>query len=118
MVKMVIEAPMIAKKAKAGQFIILRTDKFAERIPMTIFDSDPIRGTISIIYQKVGVATYKLDEKNEGDFIEDVLGPLGKPSCSEGYKRALLVSGGVGVATAYPMAKTLYKNDRKRQYYR
>ncbi len=112
-VHMVLKAPMIAEKAKAGQFVILRTDKFAERIPLTIFNADSAKGTIEIIYQKVGVATYKLDKKSEGDFIEDVLGPLGKPSKLEGYKKVALVSGGVGIAAAYPMAKVLYKNGCK-----
>ena len=110
MVHMVLKAPHIAQKAKAGQFVILRTDKFAERIPLTIFDFDRAKGTIEIVYQKVGVATYKLDEKNKGDFIQDVLGPLGKASELDGYKKVALISGGVGVAAAYPVAKMLCEN--------
>lgn len=110
---MTLKAPLIAKKAKAGQFVIIRTDKFAERIPLTIFDSDKINGTIDIVYQKVGAATYKLSEKNKGDFIEDVLGPLGKASELQGYNKVALISGGVGIATLYPMAKALYQNGCK-----
>ncbi len=110
MTHMVLKAQLIAKKAKAGQFIVLRTDEFAERIPLTIFDADRTKGTIEIVYQKVGVATYKLDKKSEGDFIEDILGPLGKPSNLENYKKVMLISGGAGVAAVYPMAKALSKN--------
>lgn len=113
MTHMVLKAPLIAKKARAGQFVILRTDEFAERIPLTIFDSDSTKGTIEIIYQKVGLATYKLDAKNEGDFIEDILGPLGRASKAEGYKKVALISGGVGIAAAYPMAKALFENGCK-----
>lgn len=113
MTHVVLKAPLVAQKAKAGQFVILRTDEFAEKIPITIFDTDRIKGTIEIIYQKVGVATYKLDKKAEGDFIEDILGPLGKPSNFGNYKKVMLVSGGVAVATMYPIAKSLFENGCK-----
>lgn len=107
---MVISAPIIAKNAKAGQFVLLRVDEFGERIPLTIFKSDDARGTIEIIYQKVGVSTYKLDQKNKGDYILDVVGPLGKASKLGGYRKAAIVSGGVGSAIAYPLAKILNEN--------
>ena len=107
---MVLDAPDIAKKALPGQFVILRVDEFGERIPLTIFNANKVTGSIEIIYQKVGVSTYKLDSKNENDYILDLVGPLGKPTNLSGYKRAILVSGGVGTAVAYPIAKGLFEN--------
>ncbi|MGN1041711.1 MAG: sulfide/dihydroorotate dehydrogenase-like FAD/NAD-binding protein, partial [Acutalibacteraceae bacterium] len=74
---MVLDAPLAAKNAKPGQFVIIRVDEFGERIPLTVFKSDAQRGTVEIIYQKVGTTTYKLDEKQAGDYISDVVGPLG-----------------------------------------
>lgn len=105
--RMKIYAPYVAKKALPGQFIILRVDEKGERIPLTIFDYDRIEGTIDIIYQKVGLTTIKLDEKEQGEYIQDVVGPLGKPSELEGYKKAIVVSGGVGSAIACPLARGL-----------
>lgn len=105
---MTILAPMVAKNARPGQFLILRIDELGERIPLTIFKSNKSEGTIEIIYQKVGTSTYKLDSKEKGEYILDVVGPLGRASNLSRYKKAILVSGGVGAAIAYPMAKGLF----------
>ncbi len=109
---MTIDAPLIASKAKAGQFIILKISETGERIPLTISDFDREKGTITIIYQKVGKTTYLLDKLNEGDFIQDVVGPLGKPTNLEGYKRFLLIAGGTGTAIIYPQAKAIKEMDK------
>lgn len=108
MTLMTVDAPYIAKKAKAGQFIILRVNEFGERIPLTIADYDREKGTITIIYQKVGKTTMLLDELNEGDAILDFIGPLGKATELEGYKKAAVIGGGAGCAIAYPQAKALH----------
>lgn len=106
---MVIEAPLIAKKAKAGQFIIFRTDELGERVPLTIADHDALAGTITIIFQKVGRSTCQLGLMEEGDSILDIVGPLGVPTHFEdGIKRVAVIGGGVGCAIAYPQAKALY----------
>ena len=105
--KMTIYAPVIAKNICPGQFIILRVDEFGERIPLTVFDYNRELGTIEIIYQKVGLTTFKLDKKNQGEYISDVVGPLGKKTNIQGFKKAIVVSGGVGSAIAYPVAKAL-----------
>ena len=109
MTLMVVEAPFIARKAKAGQFIILRVNEFGERIPLTIADYDREKGTITIIFQKVGKTTLMLDQLNEGDAILDFIGPLGMPSELEGYKKAAVIGGGAGCAIAYPQAKALHQ---------
>ena len=108
-VKMVIEAPLIAKKAKAGQFIILRSDDHSERIPLTIADIDQSRGSITIIFQIVGAATYKLNMLEAGDELHDFVGPLGRASKIEGLKKVCVIGGGVGCAIAYPVAKALHE---------
>lgn len=108
MTLMVVEAPYIAKKAKAGEFIILRVNEYGERIPLTIADYDREKGTVTIIYQKVGKTTMLLDQLNVGDAILDFIGPLGKPSEIEGYKKVAVIGGGAGCAIAYPQAKALY----------
>ena len=100
-----IEAPFIARKAKAGQFIIFRIDEQAERVPLTIAGYDREKGTVSIIFQKVGFATIALGNLNEGDYIRDFVGPLGKPTPVEGKKKVCVVGGGVGCAIALPSAK-------------
>lgn len=106
---MVIDAPLIARKAKAGQFIIFRTDELGERIPLTIADYNDVEGTITIIFQKVGKSTHQLGLMEEGDYILDVVGPLGVPThFEEGIKRVAVIGGGVGCAIAYPQAKALY----------
>lgn len=105
-----IDAPMVAKKAEPGQFIILRVDENGERIPLTVADFDREKGTVTIIFQIVGATTEKLNQKNEGDFIQDFVGPLGVPSHTEGLKKVAVVGGGVGCAIAYPIAKKLHNN--------
>ena len=106
---MKIEAPLIAKKARPGQFIIFRIDEEGERIPLTIAGYDREKGTVTIIFQKVGYTTMKLDTLNEGDALLDFVGPLGEPSHTEGVKRAAVIGGGLGVAIAYPQAKALHE---------
>ncbi len=108
MTKMVVDAPLIAKKAKPGQFIIFRVDEQGERVPLTIADYDANEGTVTIIYQKVGASTMLLDTLNEGDYILDFVGPLGVPSELEGYKKVAVIGGGAGCAIAYPQAKALH----------
>ena len=105
-----IEAPMIAKKAEPGQFIILRVDEDGERIPITIHDFDREKGTVSIIYQIVGATTEKLSHKEEGDYIQDFVGPLGNATEMPGCKKVAVVGGGVGTAIAFPVAKKLHEN--------
>ena len=103
-----IEAPFVAKKAKAGQFIILRVDSEGERIPLTVAGYDKDAGTVKIIFQIVGATTAKLNAKNEGEYIEDFVGPLGKPTEIEGLKKVCIVGGGVGCAIALPVAQALH----------
>ncbi|WP_411676670.1 sulfide/dihydroorotate dehydrogenase-like FAD/NAD-binding protein [Caproicibacter sp.] len=109
MTLMVVDAPYIAKKAKAGQFIILRVNEYGERIPLTIADYDREKGTVTIIYQIVGKTTILLDQLNVGDAILDFIGPLGKASELEGYHKAAVIGGGAGCAIAYPQAKALHQ---------
>lgn len=104
-----IDAPLVAKKAEPGQFIILRADENGERIPITIHDYDREKGTVTIVVQTIGATTEKLSHKKEGDFIADFVGPLGNPTEMEGCKRIAVVGGGVGTAIAYPVAKKLYE---------
>ena len=104
---MEIEAPRIAKKAQPGQFIILRVDEKGERIPLTIADYDREQGTVSIIFQIVGKTTSQLNQLEEGDFLQDFVGPLGMPSHLEGYRKVAVIGGGLGTAIAYPQAKKL-----------
>ena len=101
---MEIEAPFVAKKAQAGQFIIFRIDEMGERVPLTIAGYDRKKGTVTIIFQKVGFSTRALGNLNEGDYIRDFVGPLGKPTHTEGVKRVCVVGGGVGCAIALPSA--------------
>ena len=108
-VEMNIEAPFVAKKAKAGQFIILRVDEEGERIPLTIAGYDREAGTVRIIFQTVGATTMKLAAKNEGEYISDFAGPLGKPTEIEGLRKVCVVGGGVGCAIALPVAEALHK---------
>ena len=103
-----IEAPLIAKKAQPGQFIILRTDENGERIPITINAYDPEKGTVTIIVQTVGATTVKLSHMKEGDCLADFVGPLGKPTETEGKKKVAVVGGGVGCAIAYPVLKKFH----------
>jgi len=110
---MEVEAPEIASKAKAGQFIIFRVDEFGERVPLTIADTDPKRGTVTIIFQIVGRSTMLLNGLKEGDYLLDFVGPLGIPSHLDGYKKVAVVGGGVGCAIAYPAAKALHNKGVK-----
>ena len=107
---MEIDAPLVAKSAEPGQFIILRVDSEGERIPLTIADFDREKGTVTIIYQIVGATTERLNHKNEGEYIEDFAGPLGRKTETEGLKKVAVVGGGVGCAIAYPVAKKLYES--------
>jgi ferredoxin--NADP+ reductase len=107
--QMEIEAPLVAKKAKPGQFIILRVNEEGERIPLTVAGTDPERGTVKIIFQLVGATTILLNAKEEGDFIQDFVGPLGVPTHIEGKKKVCIVGGGVGCAIAMPVAEAFHK---------
>ncbi len=104
--RMQVEAPLIARERLPGQFVIVQLDNdYGERIPLTIADADPEGGTISLIFQAVGKTTHKLAERNPGDTIESVLGPLGKPTHIEKFGTVVCVGGGIGVAPLYPIAK-------------
>jgi len=107
--QMTIVAPRIAAKAQPGQFVILRVDELGERIPLTIADYDAIGGTITIIFQIVGNTTEKLNARNVGDQLQDLVGPLGRATHTDGLKKVAVVGGGVGCAIAYPVAKKLYE---------
>ncbi len=110
---MEIEAPLVARKAQPGQFIIFRIDEEGERVPLTIAGYDREAGTVTIIFQKVGYTTEKLDTLEEGDALLDFVGPLGEPSHTEGITRAAVIGGGLGVAIAYPQAKALHEAGAK-----
>lgn len=105
---MEVDAPLIAKKAEPGQFIILRVNENGERIPLTIADYDRVKGTITIIFQITGATTEALNHLKAGEYIHDFAGPLGKATKTEGLKKVAVVGGGVGCAIAYPAAKKLY----------
>ncbi len=106
---MEIEAPLIARKAQAGQFIILRVDENGERIPLTVAGCNKENGTVRIIFQIVGGSTELLNHKNEGDYIADFVGPLGRATETEGLKKVCVVGGGVGCAIALPIAEKLHE---------
>lgn len=105
---MEIDAPLVARKAEPGQFVILRVDEDGERIPLTVADYDREKGSVTIIFQIVGATTMKLNQKKEGDCLHDFVGPLGVASHVEGLKKVAVVGGGVGCAIAYPIAKKLH----------
>ncbi|MCF0259703.1 MAG: sulfide/dihydroorotate dehydrogenase-like FAD/NAD-binding protein, partial [Erysipelotrichaceae bacterium] len=107
-VSITVDAPFVAKRAKAGQFIILRTDENGERLPFTIAGADPEKGTVTVIYQIVGAGTKQLSALEEGDSLHDFAGPLGKPSEIEG-ENVVIIGGGVGCAIAYPTAKAFHE---------
>ena len=109
--KMVIEAPFVARKAEPGQFIIFRAHEDSERVPLTIADFDREAGTVTIIYQVVGGSTMELDAMNEGDALQDFVGPLGVATHTEGLKKVAVVGGGVGCAIAYPVTKKLHDQE-------
>ena len=102
-----IEAPLVAKNCRGGQFVILRVDENGERVPFTIADYDRDRGTVTVIVQTIGASTYKLSLKNEGEYIADFVGPLGNPTDLEAYENVILVGGGIGSAVIYPQTAEL-----------
>ena len=104
-----VEAPLVARKAEPGQFIILRVSEDGERIPLTVADYDREKGTVTIIFQVVGATTEKLNHLNEGDYIHDFVGPLGRATHTEGLHKVAVVGGGVGCAIAYPVTKKLHE---------
>ncbi|MEG0875875.1 MAG: sulfide/dihydroorotate dehydrogenase-like FAD/NAD-binding protein [Oscillospiraceae bacterium] len=108
-IEMVVSAPLVARNCLAGQFIILRVDEFGERIPLTIADYDRAAGTVSIMFQPVGRTTMLLNQLEEGDSLLDFVGPLGKPTHTEGLSRVAVVGGGVGCAIAYPVSKAMHE---------
>ena len=107
--RMSIEAPLVAKKVQPGQFIILRVEEDGERIPLTVAGYDRTAGTVDIIFQIVGATTEKLNHKRQGECIPDFVGPLGKPTETEGLSRVAVIGGGVGCAIAFPVAKKLFE---------
>lgn len=106
---MTIDAPHVATNAKAGQFVIVIVDEEGERIPLTIADSDETTGDLTLIFQAVGYSTKKMAQLEEGDSLFGILGPLGEEAPIEGYKKVMLIGGGVGIAPLYPQIKALYK---------
>ena len=107
--QMEIKAPLVANKALPGQFIILRVHDMGERIPLTVAGVNKQNGTVKIIFQIVGATTNKLNQKNEGEFIKDFVGPLGEPTHIDGLKKVCIVGGGVGCAIAMPIAEALHQ---------
>ncbi len=107
-VEFVIDAPLVARKAKPGQFIIFRIDEYGERVPVTIAASDPKKGTVTIMVQPVGKSTKMLNTMEPGDCLADFVGPLGRPTNMEGLKKVCVIGGGVGNAIAYPVAKGMH----------
>ncbi len=108
-VRMTISAPLIARKAEPGQFVILRARENSERIPLTVADFNREAGTVTIIYQIVGAGTMELNTLQEGDSLHDLVGPLGVATHTDGMKKVCIVGGGVGCAIAYPVAKKLHE---------
>ena len=104
-----VEAPLIARKAEPGQFVILRTDEDGERIPLTVADFDREEGSVTVIFQVVGATTEKLNHLQPGDMLHDFVGPLGRATHTEGLKKVAVVGGGVGCAIAYPVTKKLHE---------
>ena len=104
-----VEAPLVARKAKAGQFIILRVDEDGERIPLTVAGTNKYEGTVKIIFQVVGATTEKLNHVMEGEYLQDFVGPLGRPTETEGIKKVCVVGGGVGCAIALPVAQEFHE---------
>ena len=104
-----VEAPLIVRKARPGQFIILRVDEDGERIPLTVAGTDPEEGTVKVIFQVVGATTEALRHKEAGDFLQDFAGPLGVPTHTEGIKNVCVIGGGVGCAIAMPVAQEFHR---------
>ncbi len=110
---MEVEAPMIARKAEPGQFIVIRVYEKGERIPLTIADFNRDKGTISMVFQEIGKTTHLLGTKNEGDQISDILGPLGNPSEADYFGNVICIGGGVGIAPVYPLSRKLKQNGNR-----
>lgn len=108
-VRMSVYAPLVAKKAQAGQFVILCANEGSERIPLTIHDSKPETGSVSVVYQVMGAGTMEIDQKECGDSLSAFVGPLGKATRTEGLKKVCVIGGGVGCAIAFPVAKKLHE---------
>jgi len=108
-VQLRVKAPLVANKARPGQFIILRVDENGERIPLTVAGVDRAAGTVKIIYQIVGATTEALSHKEQGDYLQDFVGPLGVPTHLDGLKKVCIVGGGVGCAIALPIAEALHE---------
>ena len=108
-VRMVIDAPLVAAKAQAGQFVILRVAEDGERIPLTVADYDRVKGTVTIIFQTVGATTLALSHMHVGECLQDFVGPMGRATETDGLKKVAVIGGGVGTAIAYPVAKKLYE---------
>lgn len=108
-----IQAPEIAKKAEAGNFFVLRIDEKGERIPLTIADFDRQKGTITTVFQKIGKTTHQLSTLDEGDYISDIIGPLGQRTHIEYFGKVICIGGGVGIAPIYPIARALKNSKNK-----
>ena len=109
MIQLEVEAPLVARKAKPGQFIILRVDEEGERIPLTIAGTNPAQGTVKIIFQVVGATTEQLKHKKKGDYLQDFAGPLGRPTETEGIRNVCIIGGGAGCAIAMPVAEEFHR---------
>ncbi len=107
--KISVLAPLIARKAQAGQFVILRAKEDSERIPLTIHDQDREQGAVTVVYQVVGAGTMELDTLESGDSLHDLVGPLGTATKTKGIRKACVIGGGVGCAIAYPVARKLFE---------
>ncbi|MEJ2739036.1 MAG: sulfide/dihydroorotate dehydrogenase-like FAD/NAD-binding protein, partial [Dehalococcoidia bacterium] len=108
-----VEAPAVARKAQAGQFVVIRVDEVGERIPLTLADWDEKEGTVTLVAMQVGTSTYKLSSLNTGDSILTLVGPLGLPSEVENFGNVVCIGGGVGIAPVYPIARSLKKAGNK-----
>lgn len=108
-----LEAPLIAAKAEAGQFVIIRVTEKGERIPLTIADYDRDKGTITIVFQEMGKTTHQLGALNAGDYLLDLLGPQGNPTEAENFGHTVVIGGGIGIAPVYPLARTLKASGNK-----
>ena len=111
--ELVVEAPLIARSRRAGHFVIVRADEQGERIPLTIADSDTSRGTITLVIQQVGVSTHKICAKNAGEYLQDVVGPLGKATDIRHFGTVVCACGGVGAAPMLPIARALREAGNK-----
>lgn len=110
---MLLDAPMIARKAEAGQFVIIRTSDIGERIPLTIADYDRENGTISIVFQEIGKTSHQLGAMNKGEMLLDLLGPQGNPTEIEKFGHTVVIGGGIGIAPIYPLARKLKEHGNK-----